>query len=91
MPSLKHTVFLFLEMFFYISKGHDFIDDLVVKFGALTLAAWVHFPVREPCHPTVGCHTVAAVCCHDVESYATGISNTSRVTYGGQISVKLPS
>ena len=56
-----------------------------------TTAAWVCFLVREPHHPSVGCHTVvAACCCCDAESYATGISNTSRVTHGGQVSVKLP-
>ena len=46
--------------------------------------------VREPYHLSVNCHTVAAACCCDAESYATGISNTSRVTHGGQASVELP-
>ena len=31
---------------------------LVVKIGALTAAAWVRFPIREPHHPSVGCHTL---------------------------------
>ena len=29
-------------------------------------------------------------CCCDAESYASGISHTSRVTHGGQVSVELP-
>ncbi|MCO6060816.1 hypothetical protein NG726_29765, partial [Pseudomonas sp. MOB-449] len=29
-------------------------------------------------------------CCCDAGSYATGISNTSRVTHGGQVSAELP-
>ena len=40
----------------------------------------VYFMVREPHHSSVGCRTVAAACCCDAESYATRISNTSRVT-----------
>ena len=47
------------------------------------------FPVRQPHHLSVGCHTVVAVCCCDAESYATGTSNTSRVTHGGQVSAEL--
>ena len=35
---------------------------------------------------SVSCHTVAAACCCDTESYACRISNTSRVPHGGQIS-----
>ena len=41
------------------------------------------FPARESHHPSAGCHTVVALCCCDAESYATSISNTSRVTHGG--------
>ena len=33
---------------------------------------------------------VAAVCCCDSESYATGISDTDRVTHGGQVSAEIP-
>ena len=66
-----------------------YILGLVVqwlRFGVPTTVARICFPVREPHHPSVGvCHTVAAVCCYDAESYATGLSNTSRVTLGGQI------
>src|SRR3712207_8624617 len=47
--------------------------------SVLTAAAQVHFPIREPHHPPVGCHIVAASYC-DAESYATGISSTSKVT-----------
>ena len=47
------------------------------------------FPVREPHHSSVTCHTVAAACCCAAESCATGISNTSRVTQGGQVSLEL--
>ena len=36
----------------------------------------------------MGCHTVAAAYRCDAESYATGISNTSRVTYGEQASAE---
>ena len=50
---------------------------------------WVGFLVREPHRPSGGCHTVAAACHCDAESYATGISNTTRVTHGGQISAEL--
>ena len=32
-------------------------------------------PIREAHHLSVGCYTVAAACCCDAESYATGISN----------------
>ena len=46
----------------------------------------VCFPVREPHHPFVGCHTLAAASCYDAESYVIGISHTSRVTHGGQFS-----
>ena len=48
------------------------------------------FPVREPHHPSVGCHTVVAACCCGAESYVTGISNTGRVTNGGLVSAELP-
>ena len=53
--------------------------------------AQVPFLVREPHHLSVcWLHTVAAACCCDAESYATGISHTSRVTHGGQFSLELP-
>ena len=52
--------------------------------------AGVHFSVREPHDLSVGCRTVAAARCCDAESYVTGISNTSRVTHRGRISVELP-
>ena len=52
--------------------------------------ARVHFLMQEPHHSSVGCHTVAAACCCDAESYATGISYTSRLTHGGQVSAELP-
>ena len=48
------------------------------------------FLVREQLCPSVGCHPVAAACCCDAESYAMGISNSSRVTHGTQVSVELP-
>ena len=57
--------------------------------STLISMTWVHFPVRGPHHLSVGCHTVVVVCCCDAESYATGISNTSRVTHGGQVSAEL--
>ena len=52
--------------------------------------AQVCFLIREAHHPSVSCHTVAAVCRCDAESDATGISNTSRVTHDRQVSVELP-
>ena len=60
----------------------------MVKIGPLIPTTQVCFPVREP-HP-VGCHTVMATYCCDAESSATGISNTNRVTHGGQVSSELP-
>ena len=51
--------------------------------------AQVHFSVKEPHYLSVGCYTVAAVRCCDTESYATGISNTSRLTHGRQVSARL--
>ena len=39
---------------------------------------------------SVSCYAVAAAHCCDAESYATGISNTSRITHRGQVSVELP-
>lgn len=50
----------------------------------------VHLLVREPCHPSIDCHTVVAAGYCDAESYATAISDTSRVTHGGQVSAELP-
>ena len=57
-----------------------------LRFGAVTAVDWVHLPVRGPHHQSVGCHTVVAACSCDVISYDTSISNTSRVTHGGQVS-----
>ena len=54
------------------------------------LGARVHFPVGEPQDASVSCHTVVAACCCDPESYVISISNTSRVTHGGQVSAELP-
>ena len=48
------------------------------------------FPNRGATHLSVGCHTVVAACCCDAESNASGISNTTRVTHGEQVSVELP-
>ena len=61
----------------------------VVRSRALTTVAWVRVPLREPYHPSVSCHAVAAACCCDAESSATRISNSSRVTYGGRVSAEL--
>ena len=65
---------------------------LVVKLrlDAVTASAQVHFLIKEPYHLSVGCDTVAAVCCCDAESYATSISDTSSVTHDGQVSAELP-
>ena len=48
---------------------------LVVKIQCSHCCGCVCFLIREQHHPSVGCHTVAALCCCDAESYATGISN----------------
>ena len=66
------------------------LEGLVVKIRSLIAVAQVRLWVREPHHPSVGRHTVAAVCCYDAESYAADISNTSRATRGGQVSAELP-
>lgn len=50
--------------------------QLPIEPGALWMPAVldrVCFPVRGQHHPSVGCHTVVAVCCCEAESYATGI------------------
>ena len=74
---------------FYVSSIAS-PGGLRLKFCALMAAAWVRFLVREPYHPSVTCRTMVTACCCDAESYATRISNTSRVPHGGQVSVKLP-
>ena len=63
---------------------------LLVRSGAPPTAARVHFQVREPHHPSVRCLIVAAARCCDAESDATSVSNSSRVTRGGKVSVELP-
>ena len=62
----------------------------MLRVGALNAAAEVRFLVSEPHHPSVGCHTVTTACCYDAERYAIGISSTSRVIHGGQVSAELP-
>ena len=47
-------------------------------------------PSRPLHSPSDDCHTVQAACCCVAGSYATGTSNTSRVTHGGQVSMELP-
>ena len=61
-----------------------------LRTGTLTTVAQVRILVREPHHLSLGCDTVVAVCCYDVESYATSMSNTNRVIHGGQVSAELP-
>ena len=46
--------------------------------------ARVHFPVKETHHPSDSCHTMAATCCCDAESYATDISDASRFQWNFQ-------
>ena len=65
-------------------------DDLEVKTWCFHLSHPGSFPGQGTTPPSVGCHTVAAVCGCDAESHATGISNTRRVTHGGQVSAELP-
>ena len=67
-----------------------YLGGLVVMICALAAVAQVHLQVREPDHLSVSCHMVVAACCCDAESYATGISNTSRISHGGQVSAELP-
>ena len=45
------------------------------------------FPTQGTIPPSVGCHTVVSACCCDAESYATGISNTSRLIHGPKSSI----
>ena len=59
---------------------------LVVKIQCSHSCVPGSLPGREPHHPSVGCHTEVTACCCDAESCATGISNTNRVTHGGQVS-----
>ena len=63
--------------------------DLVIKILRSHHHGWGSFPGQGTTSPPVGGHTVMADCCYDAESYA-GISNTSRITHGGQVSVDLP-
>ena len=62
---------------------------LSTRFSTLTAVALGSFLVKEPRHPSVSCHTVAAACCCDAESCDTDNSNASRVTHGGQVSAEL--
>ena len=57
-----------------------------------TFTTWLTFVSQSGNHTiqSVSCHSVAAACCCDAESYATSISDTDRVTYGQQFSVELP-
>ena len=52
-------------------------DGLVAKIWYSHRHGLGLFPSRGTTPLSVGCHTVAAACCCDTESYATGISNTS--------------
>ena len=62
----------------------------MVKIGRPHQRGLGSFPGQGSTHPTVGCHSVVAAYCCDAESCATGISNSSRVTRGGQVSAELP-
>ena len=52
------------------SPGH-----LIVKIQCSHCHSLRSFPVREPHHPSVGCHTVVTGYCCDAESYATAGSH----------------
>ena len=69
----------------HISGGLVLRFTLPLLWPGLACASGNH----TTCLP-VGCHPVAAACCCDAESSATGISNTSRGTHGGQFSAELP-
>ena len=82
-----------LSLFFHLCSNRVCAASpggLVVKIHCSHHCGWGSFLLRQPQHPSVGCHTVVAACCCDTESYATGISNTSMVIHGGQVSVELP-
>ena len=72
------------SIYTYVGPG-----GLVVKIGHSHHFNLCSFLVQE-LHPlSVGCHTVAAASYCDAESYAISISNTSRITQGGQVSAEL--
>ena len=48
------------------------------------------FPGEVTTASPARCRTVVAASYCNAESYTTGISNTSRVTHGGQFSAELP-
>ena len=61
----------------------------LLRFSALTVA-WVCFQSENYITCLLVVITVVAVCSCDAESSATGISNTSRVTHGGQVLMEFP-
>ena len=61
---------------------------LVVKILHCHCCSLGQFPSRGKTPPIIPCYNVAAPCCCDATSYATGISNTHSVTHGGQVSVE---
>ena len=84
------SYFFYLSYFFLFLFLFASIFVFLFRFSALTAEVQIHFPVRGPHCPSVGCHTMSAMCCCDAESSATGISNASRVTRGGQVSAEHP-
>ena len=64
--------------------------DLVVKIWCSDHHGLGSFPGQGTALLTLGCHTLVVACFCDAQSYATGISNTSRVTHGGQGLAELP-
>ena len=65
-------------------------NGLEVKIGSSHCRGLGLCPGQETTPPSVSSHIVVAACCCDAESYATGISNTSSVPHGGQVSAELP-
>ena len=57
----------------------------MVKTWCSHLSGLGSFPSQGSTPPVFDCHAMAAACCCDAESWATGITNSSRVTRGGQV------
>ena len=84
--------FYFLKLYFFLDfliSCNEHADSPDALMGKIRCS---HFCARgsSPGPGTCQLSHVAAACCCDAESYATGVSNTSRVTHGGQVSVELP-
>ena len=70
-------------------KREPVLMALWLKFGALTtLVAWVPFPILEPQHLPVSCHTVAAAHIEEPEGLTTRIYNHAPGLWRGKEKMK---